>query len=132
MWDPLRKKEVADTPEERVRQWFIAQLRDTVGVPAHQMMSEVGFAFGGKHYRADILVYGPAATRLAVVECKRPEVGLTAEVLEQAMGYNMVLDVSWLIVTNGRSTYIYKKNGTEFAPCASVPTYGQMCSDGSR
>lgn len=127
MWDPLRKKEVADTPEERVRQWFIAQLRDVMGVPVHQMMSEVGMTFGGKRYRADILVYGPGASRLAVVECKRPEVGLTAAVLEQAMRYNMVLDVGWLIVTNGLSTYIYKKSGTEFVPCTSVPDYGRMC-----
>lgn len=127
MWDPLRRKDVADTPEERVRQWFIAQLRDAVGVPVHQMMSEVALNFAGKRYRADILVYGPGATHLAVVECKRPEVELTAAVLEQAMRYNMVLGVAWLIVTNGLSTYIYQRVGTEFVPCPSVPSYSQMC-----
>lgn len=26
IWDPLRKKQVALTPEERVRQWFIGVL----------------------------------------------------------------------------------------------------------
>ena len=28
VWDPLRKKEVALTPEEKVRQWFIGVLRE--------------------------------------------------------------------------------------------------------
>ena len=54
IWDPLRRKEVAATPEEQVRQWFIAAvLRDTVKVPMHMMMSEVGFRYGNKQYRAD-------------------------------------------------------------------------------
>lgn len=126
MWDPLRRKDVAATPEEQVRQWFIAQLRDVVGVPEHQMMSEVGMTFGRKKYRADILVYSAGAP-LAVVECKRPEVELGREVLEQAMRYNMVLGVRWLIVTNGRSTYIFSRVGDEFRPYDSVPTYAKMC-----
>ena len=126
MWDPLRKKEVADTPEERVRQWFIAQLRDVMGVPEHQMNSEVGMKFGNKTYRADILVFAPGGRNLAVVECKRPEVDLSAKVLEQAMRYNMVLGVRWLVVTNGRCTYIYKLSQGCFVPSEEVPTYQQM------
>ena len=31
--DPLRKKDVPLTPEERVRQWFITVLKDTMQVP---------------------------------------------------------------------------------------------------
>ena len=85
IWDPLRKREVTATPEERVRQWFIVQLRDAFGVPEHMMRSEVGFRFGGKPYRADILVYGRDAAPLLVVECKRPDVALTPAVLEQAI-----------------------------------------------
>ena len=40
VWDPLRKKKVALTPEEKVRQWCIGVLRDTMKVPEHMMMSE--------------------------------------------------------------------------------------------
>lgn len=106
VFDPLRKKEVALTPEERVRQWFISVLRDSMGVPAHMMMSEVGFRFGSKPYRADIIVYDRKAHPLAVVECKRPEVTLDETVLEQAVRYNMVLDVRYIIITNGHKTFI--------------------------
>ena len=124
--DPLRRKDVAATPEERVRQWFIVQLRDAFGVPEHMMRSEVGFRFGGKPYRADILVYGRDAAPLLVVECKRPDVALDARVLEQAMRYNSVLGVRFLFVTNGKMTYLYRLEGETFVPMDSVPTYEEM------
>ena len=126
IWDPLRKKEVTATPEEQVRQWFIMQLRDTFGVPEHMMMSEVGFKFGRKPYRADIVVYGRDAAPLAVVECKRPEVALTPAVLEQAMRYNSVLGVRFLVVTNGKKTYLYRLEGETFVPCETFPSYEEM------
>ena len=57
VWDPLRRKEVALTPEEEVRQWFIGDvLHDGMGVPLHMMMSEVSLSFGDKAWRADIVV----------------------------------------------------------------------------
>ena len=124
--DPLRRKEVAATPEERVRQWFIAQLRDSFGVPQHMMMSEVGFKFGAKAYRADILVYGRDGAPLLVAECKRPETPLDSAVLEQAMRYNSVLSVRFLAVTNGKMTYLYKLEKGVFVPCERMPLYEEM------
>ncbi|MCR5351424.1 MAG: type I restriction enzyme HsdR N-terminal domain-containing protein [Bacteroidales bacterium] len=126
IWDPLRRKEVAATPEERVRQWFIIELRDTFGVPEHMMNSEVGFKFGAKPWRADILVYDRAGKPLAVVECKRPDVALDAKVIEQAMRYNSVLGVRYLFVTNGNLTYLYGLKGGSFVPLDRIPTFEEM------
>ena len=126
IWDPLRKKEVAATPEERVRQWFIIQLRDAFGVPEHMMNSEVGFKFGAKSWRADILVYDRAGKPLAVVECKRPDVALDAHVIEQAMRYNSVLGVRYLFVTNGKLTYLYGLKGDTFVPLDRIPSFEEM------
>lgn len=126
IWDPLRKKDVALTPEERVRQWCIGVLASGMGVPMHMMMSEVGFSLGGKQFRADILVYDRKAAPLAVVECKRPEVELTAEVLDQALRYNMVLNVKYIIITNGTRTFIAEKKEERFVFIDSVPSYNQM------
>lgn len=126
IWDPLRRKEVAATPEERVRQWFIMQLRDIFKVPMHMMMSECALKFGGKRYRADILVYDRSGSPLAVVECKQPSVELTSAVAEQAMRYNAVLGVSFLILTNGNLTYLYRLDGGRFVPCESIPVYEEM------
>lgn len=126
LWDPLRHKNVAATPEERVRQWCIAILAQSCGVPMHQMMSETGFRFGGKQYRADILVYAPGGKPLAVVECKRPDVEITLAVAEQAMRYNAVLDVKWIFLTNGLKMLVFKREGCRFVQCGEFPQYAGM------
>ena len=130
IWDPLRKKEVALTPEEEVRQWCIRVLSEKMQVPPGLMMSEAGFKLGGKQFRADILVYDRKAQPLMVVECKRPEVELTKEVLEQAVRYNMVLNVRYIIITNGLRTFICRreeKDGNiQYVPAASLPVYSEM------
>ena len=126
IWDPLRKKHVALTPEERVRQWCIGVLSDQLGVPLHMMMSEAGFKLGGKQFRADIIVYDRNVQPLMVVECKRPEVELTQDVLDQAIRYNMVLDVRYMIITNGTRTFICRRQGEGFTFMDTVPTYNEM------
>ena len=126
LYDPLRHIEVAATPEEQVRQWFINELLGSFRVPAHMMMSETGFKFGEKQYRADILVYDRSGAPALVVECKRPDVELTGEVARQAMMYNAVLSVRYIILTNGNHTQVYKKEGTRFAPCDHVPSYTEI------
>ena len=90
------------------------------------MMSEAGFKLGGKQFRADILIYDRAAKPLAVVECKRPEVELTQEVLDQAVRYNMVLNVKYMIITNGTKTYICKKEDYGYRFIDSAPKYMDM------
>ncbi len=126
MYDCLRRKEVPSTPEEEVRQWFIGQLHSCAGVPLHMMMSEVSFKYGKKPYRADIVVYDRSCAPLAVVECKRPGVSIDSEVMLQALRYDMVLGVDWIIVTNGHSTYVFRKNGDRYNSFGSVPTYEKM------
>lgn len=132
VWDPLRKKNVPLTPEERVRQWFISVLRDTMQVPAYMMMSEVGIKYGvgpvKKEYRADIVVYGRELNPMLVVECKRPEVNLTKEVLEQALRYDMVMDVRYLALTNGTSTVFCVKENGNVKFLTAAPTYQEMLS----
>lgn len=125
-WDPLRKKAVSATPEEKVRQWFISVLRDSMKVPEHMMMSEVGFKFGEKQYRADILVYGRNGSPLAIVECKRPDVQLDAKVVRQAMRYDMVLSVRFIFITNGPSTLSFRREGGTFMPCTTLPDWESM------
>lgn len=136
VWDPLRKKLVALTPEEKVRQWFIGVLRDSAQVPVHMMMSEVALKFGDKSYRADILVYGRDTAPLMVVECKREDIQLDSEVLEQALRYNLALGVKYIIITNGRKTFGFKKvdtagqpgheNEAPFEQMNSFPTWEEM------
>ena len=132
VYDPLRRKEVPRTPEEEVRQWFIGLLHESAGVPMHQMMSEVSLEYGsGKQWRADLVIYGKGACPIGIVECKRPNVELGKEVLEQALRYNLVLGVPFLFLTNGRSTFVCRKKeqeGTDvsYELLPSFPLYEEM------
>ena len=136
IWDPLRRKYVALTPEENVRQWFISVLKDESGVPPGLMRSEVGFSFGEeisgltgvrkKRYRADIVVYDRALRPVMTVECKRPEVPLGEEVIRQAMRYNMVLNVKWLVLTNGTETMLFRREGDVFVAESNLPKYEEF------
>jgi len=126
IYDPLRRRQVAATPEEQVRQWFIGVLASAAGVPSHLMMSEVPMKYGAKSWRADILVYDRNGSPLAVVECKRPDVAVDAVVAAQAMRYNLVLDVKWLILTNGKTTLVYRRAGDAFEACPELPDYEKM------
>ena len=116
IWDPLRRKSVRNTPEEAVRQWFISVLHEGMGVPEHMMGSEVAFRHVAKDYRADIIVYDRSARPIMIVECKRPEVELSQEVVDQAIRYNNELDVRYVAITNGEKTFMFKRvmGGWEF------------------
>ena len=126
VWDPLRKKEVALTPEEKVRQWFIGVLRERLKVPVYMMMSEVAMKFGGKDFRADILVYGRDTAPLMVVECKRENVEMSREVLEQALRYNLVLNVRFVVITNGLKTFGFERTGEGYFQMKSFPDWETM------
>lgn len=125
VWDPLRKKQVAATPEEQVRQWFISTLIQA-GVPQHRMMSEVQMAFGDKALRADILIYGRDGAPLAIVECKEPEVEISAKTAQQALLYYAVLKADFIFLTNGKKTYIYKRMGESFSAMDHFPDLAEM------
>lgn len=109
VFDPLRKKNVKLTPEEKVRQWFIRLLHESAGVPPTHMMSEVQLHIGKKILRADIIVYDRNLKETCIVECKKPSVELDRDVLEQALRYNMAVNVPYICITNGKKTYMFKR-----------------------
>ena len=95
------------------------------------MMSEVGLKYGEgpvkKEFRADIVVFDRKPSPVMVVECKRPDVVLDRNVLEQALRYDMVLDVRYIVITNGGSTFVCRKNldgKAEFI--GKLPAYEEM------
>ena len=128
IYDPLRKKQVKLTPEEEVRQGAIRWLNEVVGAPIGLMASEYGFTYNRRRYRADIVVFDRSLAPLLLVECKAPEVTLNAKVIEQAVRYNRVLRVKFIMVTNGKTSYLCRRNPEtgEYLFTAVVPTYEEM------
>ena len=40
--------------------------------------------------------------------------------------YHAVLGARWIFLTNGSSTYIFKRQGKRFVPCPAMPSYNEM------
>ena len=123
IYDPLRRKWVARTPEEEVRQSVIAWLRDTKGVPVGLMESEHGFVYNRRRDRADVLVFDRQLQPLLLVECKAPEVKLDAKVIEQVVRYTRVMAVRYVLVTNGTRTLLLgrRADGSGYDPLSEIP-----------
>ena len=123
IFDPLRKTDVALTPEEQVRQNVIGWLHTEMGVPMAMMASEYAFSYNGRKYRADIVVFGRDAAPLLLVECKAPGVRLDRKVLEQGIRYNRVLNVKYMMFTNGENMYFCERvgNGPEYRFLPEIP-----------
>ncbi|MDE7409180.1 MAG: type I restriction enzyme HsdR N-terminal domain-containing protein [Muribaculaceae bacterium] len=105
VFDPLRKKYVALTPEEYVRQHFTAWMTDALGYPASLMSNEVPIKLNDTSRRCDTVVFRPDGTPAVIVEYKAPTVAITQKVFDQIARYNMVLRSRILIVSNGLRHY---------------------------
>ena len=105
VFDPIRRKEVALTPEELLRQLVLLYLLEEKKYPAHRIRSEVGIEVNGLRRRCDVVVFDAAVKPWLLVECKSPKVALDQRVFEQAARYNLRLRAPFLVVTNGLTTY---------------------------
>lgn len=98
---PVRRRWVALTPEEGVRQHTILMLHRHYGYPLELMQVEGAITVNGMTRRCDIVVHSAEGRPQIIVECKRPDVPLTQKVCDQACRYNTALQVPLLILTNG-------------------------------
>lgn len=105
IWDRLRRKYVALTPEERVRQYFVEYLIHEKNYPDTLMNNEIGINLNGMTRRCDTVVFGKDHSPLVIVEFKAPHITINQNVFDQIVRYNMVLKVPFLIVSNGISHY---------------------------
>lgn len=101
IFDPIRRKYVALTPEEWVRQHFIHYLSEHKNVPLSHITVEKSLKVSHLAKRADIIVFKGGQKPILAVECKSPSVEITEEVFYQLLRYNMTLRVEYLVVTNG-------------------------------
>ena len=101
IFDVIRRRFVALTPEEWVRQHTIHFLMQERRVPAGRMNVEVALEMLGLSRRADIVVFDNLGEPTAIVECKAPTVKITQDTFDQIARYNMALKAPYLVVTNG-------------------------------
>lgn len=128
IFDIIRKKYVAFTPEEQVRQEFIHYLINEKQYPKGLFSVEKQLKVFDTEKRADIVLYDTSGKPLVIVECKAPEVSITQKTFDQIARYNMTFKADYLIVTNGLKHYCckpdYQNNTYEFLK--EIPTYDKI------
>jgi len=101
IFDFLRRKYVALTPEEWVRQHFVHYLVEHKGYPAGLMGNEIELTIGEKRLRCDTILYNKVAQPQMIIEYKSPKIKLQQKTFNQISAYNLLLKVDYLIVSNG-------------------------------
>lgn len=113
IFDAIRKKYVALTDEEWVRQNFIRYLIEEKKFPASLMAIESGLKYNLLQKRSDLVVYDRSGKPYLILECKAPSVKVSQDAFDQAARYNMTYKVKYLVITNGINHFCCEMNYTD-------------------
>jgi hypothetical protein len=105
IFDVIRKKYVALTPEEWVRQHLINYFINHLGYPRSLISVESGLQYNQLAKRTDVVVYSREGSPLLLAECKSFKVSLSDRVFEQSAIYNSSLRAPYLLISNGLVHY---------------------------
>jgi hypothetical protein len=134
LWDPLRSKWVAATPEEEVRQQLLAKMTQELGYPKSLISIERGIPTQppllqetARTRRFDILAYVKREGNLVpllLVECKAGE--LKDDALQQANGYNYFLTAPFICLAGKGKVRTFWKELDKMASVPFLPSYSQL------
>ena len=128
IFDPLRRKEVALTPEEWVRQHFVHFLIISRSYPPEHIANEVSINVNSTSKRCDTVVYDNFLSPLAIIEYKAPDITVSNEVFNQISRYNSALRVPYLMVSNGLTHFCcfmdYRTMESRFLK--DIPMYAEI------
>lgn len=128
IFDPVRHKYVALTPEEWVRQHFVNYLLTEKGFPKDLVGNEITIRLHNTSKRCDTVVYNRFLAPLMIVEYKSPTVTISRAVFDQIARYNMALQVGYLVVSNGLSHFCCKIDyqTKTYAFLKTIPQYNDL------
>lgn len=113
LFDPLRKKWLAVTEEEKVRQFMVHFLINELNISSSHISLERQITVNGLTKRYDIVVFNKETKPWIVIECKAPQIALTQEVLTQVGVYNLTLNAEIIGVTNGSESKFFRLRNSE-------------------
>ena len=126
VFDPLRRRYVALTPEEEVRQKVLYLLVEHLHVPAGLVAVEYSVKVNGLDKRCDAVVFDAEGRPLMIVECKAQSVKITAKTLDQAVRYYSALQPRFLLLYNGQDCHCLKVENGVLLPLDHLPLYEEM------
>ena len=128
VFDSLRKLFVRLTPEEYVRQQFVSYLIEYKGYPSGRMANEIEIALGNVKKRCDTVLYDYYLHPLMIIEYKSPATAISQKTFDQIARYNLSLQVTWLIVSNGICHFCCRmdKEKGAYIFVKEIPEYGEI------
>ena len=128
VFDILRSKYVALTPEEWVRQHFVNYLIQHKQYPAAYLANEVNLKIGGKVLRADTVLYDQQLRPLMIIEYKAPHIAISQKIFNQLFAYNFQLHATYLVVSNGLQHYccMLTHDHEKYVFLDDIPEYNKL------
>ncbi|MBS1634693.1 MAG: type I restriction enzyme HsdR N-terminal domain-containing protein [Bacteroidetes bacterium] len=126
IFDIVRKKFVDLTPEEWVRQHLIHFLVYHRQYPVALIGVEKQLKLNNTLKRTDVVVYNTALKPLLLVECKAPAVALDQAVVDQALRYNIPLQVPYVLLSNGLQHVCVTIQGQQVSFMETIPAYPEL------
>ena len=125
IFDNIRKKYVALTPEEWVRQNFIQYLITEKKYPSSYIAIEKQLKINGLNKRYDAVVFNRNFDPIIIIEFKAPTVTLQQSVFDQVATYNLKLNVGYFMVSNGLDHYccMLDKTNSKYIFLNGVPDF---------
>ncbi len=123
IFDEIRKQWVVLTPEEWVRQNFLQYMVQVKKYPASLIAIEKEIHLGDLTKRFDILLYDRNTKPWMMIECKEMNVAITEQVLNQALRYNITLQVPYIFITNGSHCRGFKGINGRLEELESLPDF---------
>ena len=105
IFDVIRKKFIVLQPEEWVRQHCVHYLMEEKGYPKSLINVEKELTINNLRKRYDIVVFNTDGNIHLVVECKAPQIAINQDTFDQIARYNLALNATYLMVTNGLNHY---------------------------
>lgn len=128
IFDTIRRKWVALTPEEWVRQHMIQYLISEKQYPQSLFSVEMPITVNQTAKRCDIVLFNHEAKPLVIVECKAPSVELTQKTFDQAAVYNLTLLTHYLLITNGINHYFCMVDfeNKKYSFMKDIPSFNEL------
>jgi hypothetical protein len=128
IFDPVRKKWVVLTPEEWVRQYYIAYLNEICGFPISLMKCETSLGGAGRAKRSDLILHSTSGQVLMLCEFKRKGEKLNDAVIFQAARYNKELKAGIILLSDGESLRVIRVDQStgKLSELDEVPRFAEL------
>ncbi|MEM5540416.1 MULTISPECIES: type I restriction enzyme HsdR N-terminal domain-containing protein [unclassified Olleya] len=105
IFDVIRKRFMVLQPEEWVRQHCVHYLIEVKKYPISLINVEKELKVNDLKKRYDIVIFNTDGSIHLIVECKAPKIEIKQNTFDQIARYNLALNATYLMVTNGINHY---------------------------